>query len=319
MRIYDPIITANRPNSFEFPKVYIWVKKMSYFEDYLKIRRTLGLSELTLNTEKESHERLWAFLNYPENILAINKQNIIAYSEDLVKQNLGPNTRRKLLSNLRPFYVFAVNEGWIYQSPMSRITLPSRQQESPKVLSFEQIKNLFDAPDLNTFIGLRDRTIMELMYSSALRRSEILTLNASNFSEDYRCVTVLGKGNKESVLPVGKIAAHFLKFYIENVLPKVVPQKNDPIFISFNSKKSLKPKYLYQTIRDYGRKAQFKFDIGPHVFRYSIATHLADNGVDIRYIQEFLRHESPRTTTRYIEQGFKQLQSVHERTHPRGI
>ena len=111
---------------------------MSYFEDYLKIRRTLGLSELTLNTEKESHERLWAFLNYPENILAINKQNIIAYSEDLVKQNLGPNTRRKLLSNLRPFYVFAVNEGWIYQSPMSRITLPSRQQESPKVLSFEQ-------------------------------------------------------------------------------------------------------------------------------------------------------------------------------------
>jgi integrase/recombinase XerD len=294
-------------------------KKMNHFEHYLQVRETLGLSESTLQTEKESHERLWCFLNYPKDILDITKQNFISYAEHLVAENLKPNTRRKLLGSLRAFYQYAVKEGWIYQSPMNRIALPSKQEEPPKVLSFEQIKILFDLPDLNTFIGLRDRTMMELMYSSALRRSEVLSIKLSDFSEDYRCIKVIGKGNKEAVLPVGKIPAHFLRFYCEEVLPKVTDRIHEVIFISFNSKESLKPKYLYQTIRDYGRKAQFKFDIGPHVFRYSIATHLAESGVDVRYIQEFLRHECPRTTTRYIEQGFKQLQSIHERTHPRAI
>jgi integrase/recombinase XerD len=158
---------------------------------------------------------------------------------------------------------------------------------------------------------------MELMYSSALRRSELVELKTSSFLDDYRCVKVMGKGTKESILPVGKLAAHFLKFYIEHVLPEPIKQNDNNVFISFNRQEPLKSKYVYQMVRDYGRKAQFKFDISPHVFRYSIATHLADNGVDVKFIQDFLRHESPRTTTRYIEQGFKQLQSVHERTHPR--
>ncbi len=290
---------------------------MNYFDHYLRIRKTAGLSEMTLQTEIECHKKLWNFLEVSGDELKITREQILSYSEYLSELDLKPNTRRKLLGNLRSFYEYAVRQGWIVLSPMNRIQLPSKREDPPKVLSVPQMKTLLALPDLNTALGIRDRTIMELMYSSALRRSEILTLKASSFFENYRRVRVLGKGNKEAVLPVGKLPAHFLKFYSEEVLKGFHHRKNDCLFISVYSGDILKAKYLYQMIRDYGRQANFKIEIGPHVFRYSIATHLAEEGVDVKFIQEFLRHESPRTTTRYIEQGFKQLQSIHERTHPR--
>ena len=290
---------------------------MRPFDRFLESQRASKKSERTLETQIESHKRLWRFLGEPIDELKITAEQLKEYTEYLYEENLKPNTRRKLLGNLKTFYEYAQKQNWILFNPMRKIKLPAQRFEVPKVLSIEQMKTLLSLPDLNTALGLRDRAMLELMYSSGLRRSELIALTPLCFSEKYRCIRFIGKGKKESVLPVSKLAAHFIEYYIENVLPNLPRKINNCVFTSLLSGAALNSKYIYQRVVAYGKEANFNFSISPHTFRYSIATHLAEQGADVRMIQEFLRHDNPRTTTRYIAQGFKQLQSVHTETHPR--
>ena len=291
-----------------------------HFERYYKIRR-VALKAVTLDKEYLAHQEFWNFLkarNFKGDELSVVRKDLQDYAAKQFKNKaIKSNTARNKIYVLKHFYHEAVLQGWILSSPWAGITLPKVEQNPIEVLTVKQMKQLLEAPDLNTIKGIRDRTIFELMYSSALRVGDLISLTADQFSGDYRTLRLKGKGDKESVLPVGKVAAHFMKFYTEQIYPKTNTKGHSELFVSLRSGQHMSKNVLYQLIGSYGKQLFQGRYLGTHVFRYSICTHLADEGVDIRLIQEFMRHGKPSTTMSYVHQSYQKLQQVFNDTHPR--
>ena len=292
----------------------------AYFEKYLTVHRTVK-KESSLKLESWKQEQFWRFLDYKGfkgDELQVKREHVQDYLKKLSEIELSPNTIWSYLTLIRPFYEYAVKENWIYRSPFLGIKLPQRKIEVNTVLSISQMKKLLDSPDLSTITGLRDKVMMELMYSCGLRRSEVCLLKVDDLAEDYRSLQVMGKGDKEAVLPVSKIAAHYLKHYLEKVYPSFNRHQQPYVFLSTFERTHLGDTQVQRIVKHYADQLGF-VGVSPHVFRYSVATHFDEEGVDIRYIQEFLRHESIGTTSRYIKQGFHRLQQIHKKTHPNSI
>ncbi len=291
------------------------------FERYAVLRRAAGIGERSIKTEADSHRWFWRFLEgrgFAGDELAVGKDDFQAYAQHVLqRQDLQANSKLTLIGTLRPFYKEAVRQEWILLNPMDDIQNPRKIRLPPRVLTVPQVKQLLEQPDLATAIGLRDRAILELFYSCALRRDELLSLRKENFSEGYRRLRFRGKGNKDAVLPVGKAAAHFTAFYTERLRPLLNRHGYPQLFLSALRFAPLSRETLTANLGAYGRKAEIKLPVTPHVFRYSIATHLAEENVDIRLIQAFLRHDDLDTTARYIRHSFQKLQDVHRATHPR--
>jgi integrase/recombinase XerD len=293
------------------------------FNEYCEIRRCTGIKEATLDGERDIHKHFWSYLKAIKHIgneLNGSRSLIQEYARE-VNCNIAISnySKRNRLQRLRPFYREAVKQEWILDDPMDTIILPKEEHNPIKVLTVKQMKALLEMPDISTQLGIRNRTMMELMYSSALRRSEILQVKAEDIGEDYRTIKVMGKGDKEVMLPVGRMAAHFLAFHLEHIWPKMNKFNRPEIFLSSRTGEPLGKTPFYLIIRAYADKLGLSEKIGPHVFRYSICTHLAELNVDIRLIQEFMRHEKISTTARYIKQSFEQLQKIHQKTHPRSL
>jgi integrase/recombinase XerD len=292
----------------------------TYFEKYSDAHQ--GVKTVSsLKLESWKHRQFWRYLQsqaFKGDELQVKREHVQDYLAHLNRQSLSENTCWSYLACIRPFYEYAVKENWIYYSPFLGVRLPKRKVEVSKVLNVSQMKELLEAPDLSTVTGLRDKIMMELMYSCGLRRSEVCALKTDDLAEDYRSLKVMGKGNKEAVLPVGKIAAHYLKHYLEQVHFSFNRLKSPHVFLSTFKRTPLSDGQVQRMVKSYADKLGLS-GISPHVFRYSIATHLDEEGVDIRYIQEFLRHECISTTSRYIKQGFHRLQQVHKRTHPSSL
>ena len=291
-----------------------------YFQKYLQLPHICSKTEGTIRTESANQKRFWGYLNetgFDGDELKVTGKEAEEYIQHLTALGQKANTIRTTIGVLSTFYREAVRQDWILKNPFSMVKQPRKIEEPCSVLSVQQIKHLLSSPDLNTYTGFRDRVILELFYSCALRRHEISQVKSADFGGDFRSIRVLGKGQKEAILPVGKMAAHFLKFYIEKVWGNLNKSGCDELFLSCYTGKQLNDYQIYRIVKGCGVLAGFKETITPHTFRYSIATHLDEEGVDIRYIQEFLRHEDLGTTARYIKQGFHRLQSVHHNTHPR--
>jgi integrase/recombinase XerD len=200
---------------------------------------------------------------------------------------------------------------------MAGIHIPQPVKTPVQILTIKQMKELMTLPDLDTARGIRDRTMLELFYSCAFRLHEITTLTPDNFTEDYRRVKVRGKGSKDAVLPVGRMAAHFTRFYTEKIYPVLNRHSTDKLFLSVTTAAPLDKHVVYNSLRTYLKQIVPDRNIGTHIFRYSICTHLSEAGVDIRLLQEFMRHEKISTTARYIKRTFSRLQDTHKQTHPR--
>jgi site-specific recombinase XerD len=290
------------------------------FEKYLLIRRASGISEQSLKNETVAHQNLWKFLKHEVTELQVAASMLREYALQVnLNENYSVNTKRLRISALIPFYTSALAEGWILSNPIKTIKIPRREYPVPVVLNIAQMKSLMEQPNLNSWVGLRDRAIMELMWTSGLRANEIIELPCDAFSEDYRRIKVTGKGLKQAVLPVGKMASGYMKFYHLKLRPMVARKVDGVMFVSANTGEALHITVLNSLISKYCKKAEIKGRVFPHCFRYSVATHLSEDGADIRYIQHFLRHESLDTTSRYIQMSIQRLKQVHSQTHPREI
>jgi site-specific recombinase XerD len=292
----------------------------SIFEKYLLIRRASGISEQTLKNEMVAHKRLWKTLGKDITELQVTASIMREYALQVnLNESDSINTKRLRISALIPFYKTALAEGWILSNPLKAIKIPRREHPVPIVLNIAQMKSLMEQPNLNSWVGLRDRAIMELMWSSGLRANEIIELPCDAFSEDYRRMKITGKGLTQAVLPVGKMASGYMKFYHLKLRTMVARKVDGAMFVSANTGEALQTISLNSIISKYGKKADIKGRVFPHCFRYSVATHLSEDGADIRYIQEFLRHTSLDTTSRYIRMSVQRLKQVHGNTHPREI
>lgn len=286
-----------------------------YFNQYRKIRLAAGISKPTLDSEYNCHKKLWKFLK-AKGELSITKTQILSYARHITSNpSYTDNTKHQRIKGLSSFYNEALKQQWILVNPMAGMRYPKRTQVLPKVLSIKQMKQLLNLPDLGTLKGIRDRTIFELAYSCGLRAREILLIRDNMFYEDYTRLRIIGKGNKEAILPVGRMAAYFLRFYVKHVWPRLQKHNLPELFLSCTTGKPLWDSALRNIYAKYGRKINLK--ISPHMIRYSICSHLSDEGVDIRLIQEFMRHDSIETTARYIRQDFHKMQAVHKQAHPR--
>ena len=222
-------------------------------------------------------------------------------------------TIARKISVLRSFFKFLVREEIIESTPMAGIVTPKLEKNLPKFLSVEEMARLLSAPPEDTLIGLRDRAIMELIYGSGIRVSELVSLNVGAIDVIGEVVKVRGKGKKERLAPVGSGAVRALMKYMEFLTLK---GRKDPLFISGRGKR-LRRGDIRILFERYMKKIALKEKISPHVIRHSFATHMLDAGADLRSIQELLGHESISTTQRYTHVTTERLKRAYEKSHPR--
>ena len=295
-----------------------WGQAVSDFQIYLQIER--GLSENSIENYTLDIQAFQKFLE-------IEKINIspLECEEEILKQfiyetakALSPYTQARRIAGLRSFFDYLIFEKYITSNPTDLIETPKLGRKLPDVLSIEEIELLIDHLDLQHPQGHRNRAILETLYGSGLRVSELIKLNLSNLFFKESLIRVTGKGNKQRLVPMGIIAKKYLNIYIEEVRTnqKIQTEFKDVLFLNRNGK-GLTRQMIFTLIRALAIKAGIKKKISPHTFRHSFATHLLENEADLRSIQILMGHESITTTEMYTHLDTHHLRSVIEKYHPR--
>jgi integrase/recombinase XerD len=295
-----------------------WHQALSDFQMYLKIER--GLSK---NSIENYTLDILAFQNFL-NSEKIN-QTPIECTQEVVKKFiyetakvLSSHTQARRIAGLRSFFDYLIFEKYRVSNPTDLIETPKLGRKIPDVLSLNEIELLIEHLDLGHPQGQRNRAILETLYGSGLRVSELINLSLSNLFFKESLIRVTGKGNKQRLVPMGVIAKKYLKIYVQNIraIQKIQPECQDVVFLNRNGKR-LTRQMIFTLIRSLALKANIQKKIGPHTFRHSFATHLLENNADLRTIQILMGHESITTTEIYTHLDTHHLRSVVEQFHPR--
>jgi len=295
-----------------------WQNTIKEYKMYLKIER--GLSKNTIDSYTKDLEKLCLFLK--ENNISISP---IAIDTDIVKQfiyevakNLNPRSQARIISGLRSFFDYLVFEEYRNTNPTDLLETPKIGTKLPDTLSQDEIDALIDAIDLSHPQGERNRTIFETIYSCGLRVSEAITLKNSDLFFEEGFIRVLGKGNKERYVPIHENAQRYITIYQKAIRNHIFPQKGfeDTLFLNRRGK-GLSRQMIFMILKDLAIKIDLKKKISPHTLRHSFATHLLQNGADLRAIQQMLGHESITTTEVYVHVDKSYLKQVVETFHPR--
>lgn len=271
-----------------------------------------GLSINTIEAYKRDIEKFTKILkvNCHSSFSEVNSLHIVAYLSTLKRQGYASASIYRALIAVKVFFRFLTREGVIQSNPALYLETPKLWQLIPEVLTCEEVELLIKQPDEKVWQGARDRAILEILYASGLRVSELCSLDIH--SVDDRVVRVMGKGGKERVVPIGEEAINALDHYL-NFRDKIEQQ---PLFIN-NRGKRIDRNAVWKMIKEYAKKAGIEKNISPHTLRHSFATHLLDNGADLRIIQEMLGHASISSTERYTHVSQSKLREAFESFHPR--
>lgn len=278
----------------------------------------VGLSQNSLLAYRTDTNALCYFLN-------INKISLIdAQQVDLANyivfrsQQVSPRTTARTLSTLRRFYRWLLRENVIKSDPTAQLKSPSIPKTLPNSLSEKEIEKLLDTPDVTTAYGLRDRTMIELMYASGLRVSELLGLELGQIDLNVGLIRVMGKGSKERIVPVGEVALEFIQDYIKTARHALVSHKlSSSLFLSSRGV-GMSRQAFWQIIKRHALLAGIKGHVSPHSLRHAFATHLLNHGADLRTLQMLLGHSDLSTTQIYTHVATARLQEIHKKHHPRG-
>lgn len=242
-------------------------------------------------------------------------QQFISWIHEL---GMTATSQARIISGLKAFFKFLVLEDVLKQNPCDLLEAPKTRRKLPDTLSVEELNMLFNAIDLSTPEGTRNKAILETMYSCGLRVTELTELRISNIYADVEFVRVIGKGNKERLIPIGSSALKYIQIYLESIRPHIVPKKNaeDIVFLNRRGAK-LSRVMIFYIIKTLTEKAGLRKNIHPHTLRHSFATHLVEGGADLRAVQEMLGHESISTTEIYTHLDREFLRDTLHRFHPR--
>jgi integrase/recombinase XerD len=283
---------------------------------YLEIEKGLARNTV-LSYEQELHK----FGEYLEekkiDHCALTENDAVEFikAESIKGNSLA--TQAHLMSVLKTFYKFLILEEKIDYNPVSNISSPQQWKTLPKYLTIEQVAELLETPDVSKPRGLRDKAILELMYATGLRISELINLKLDNLYMEDSFIRVLGKGNKERVVPFGEEAKKHLSAYLETARPLLLKKNTgDTVFLSHLGRKFSRMG-LWKVIKGYGMKVGVGSVLTPHVLRHSFATHLLEQGADLRSIQMMLGHSSISTTEIYTYVAKKKVKQIYDQFHPR--
>ena len=283
---------------------------------YLKIER--GLSDASISSYKQDLKQYSQYLK-DENVTGvedITTEILVAFLQFLSENNKSSKTIRRVQSTLRNFYQFLQFERIIDTNPALRLSTPKEERELPVVLSIEEMETLLQAPD-KTPQGIRDNAIMELLYASGLRVSELINLKLSDLNLDMGFIHVYGKGDKERIVPTTEYVAEKLNDYIKNQRLMLLKHENTDILFLTNRGKGFTRQGLWKTIKKYVLISGISKNITPHTFRHSFATHLIENGADLRAVQEMLGHSDISTTQVYTQISATKIREMYKQFHPR--
>lgn len=284
---------------------------------YLKVER--GLSENTINSYGIDLKLFLEYLRENEipSFKQVNKEVIVNYMQSEKNNNKANSSILRSVSSLRKFFQYLAQEKIIEKDPMLLIDTPKKKQHLPQVLTKEEVEKLLRLPNTGQVLGLRDRAMLELMYATGLRISEIINLKLEDLHLTMGTLQTLGKGHKERIVPVGDEAIKWVNRYLEEARPKLLKQKrSNYLFLNFHGN-NLTRQGVWKNLKAEVRKAGIQKNITPHTLRHSFATHILENGADLRIVQELLGHADISTTQIYTHLSNKQLADIYNRAHPR--
>lgn len=297
-----------------------WSPYIKSFQSYLKIER--GLSKNTIANYTFDLERLCTFLN--ENNISVAPEKI---AEETIQQfiyavskEVNARSQARIISGLKSFFSYLIFEDYRADSPMELIEAPKIGRKLPDTLSVEDIDNLIAAVDLSTPEGERNRAILETLYSCGLRVSELVSLKISDLFFDEGFVKITGKGNKQRFVPIAESTQRYIESYKDNIRNhlNIAKGHEDTLFLNRRGKQ-LTRAMVFTIIKTLAVKINLQKNISPHTLRHSFATHLLENGADLRSIQMMLGHESITTTEVYVHLDRKHLTQIIHTFHPRKV
>ena len=257
----------------------------------------------------------WAKANNITPITTV-ANNLLAYLAERANHNLSLKSLGRLISTLRRFYRYLLRENKIKIDPTLNLKRPATTKSLPGAISAAMVEKILTTPDIRITQGLRDRAMLELMYAGGLRVSELITLEISMLTLDAQCIRLTGKGRKTRLVPYGDFAADWLDRYLREARPQLHRCPCNALFLS-RLGKPLSRQMFWRLIKQYAAQAGIRNRISPHSLRHSFATHMVDNGADLRSVQLLLGHSSISTTQIYTHVARRRLSALHARHHPR--
>lgn len=296
-----------------------WRSAIKGFQAYLKLEKSL--SDNSIEAYSRDIEKLSQYSDSqlvklkPELITLTNLREFINWINEL---GMIPSSQARILSGIKAFYKYLLMEDIIKSDPSELLESPKIRRKLPDTLSYEEINKIIAALDLSKPEGMRNKAILETLYGSGLRVSELTELKLSNLYLDIEFIKVTGKGNKERLVPIGSEAIKSLKIWIENVRVHNTIKKGEEDYVFLNRRGTkLSRQIIFLTIKGLAETIGLKKKISPHTFRHSFATHLVEGGADLRAVQEMLGHESITTTEIYTHLDREYLKSTISQFHPR--
>ncbi len=277
-----------------------------------------GLSKNTLTAYRND---IQTFSNWYKgsSLLEVERVDLLDYLADRLKQGFSSRSTARSLSSLRAFYSHLTVRHNLKEDPTSRVESPKLGKSLPKTLSEEEVERLIQAPDVDDDIGLRDRAMLELIYACGLRVSELISLDILNINLRQGVIRVIGKGEKERLVPMGEEALHWIERYINKSRPNFIKADNKitEVFLSKRGKAMTRQTFWYR-LKEYAQLASINKELSPHTLRHAFATHLINHGADLRTVQLLLGHSSLSTTQIYTEVARHRMKELHNEHHPRG-
>ncbi|MDP5136506.1 site-specific tyrosine recombinase XerD [Rheinheimera baltica] len=292
------------------------VALISQFLDQLWLDK--GVSEHTLSAYGTDLKKFAGFIASKQyNLLNVDSVLVNSYLALRVDQQFSPRSTSRALSSLRQFYAYAHQSGKVVANPLNQLLNPKVGRSLPKTLSEQDVEALLMAPDITDPIQFRDKAMLELLYASGLRVSELVGLSMQQINLQHGLVRVIGKGSKERLVPMGEEAAHWLTRYLrEGRGDLLAGQLLDVVFPSSRAQQMTRQTFWHR-IKFYAKVAHIQAELSPHTLRHAFATHLLNHGADLRVVQMLLGHSDLSTTQIYTHVAQARLQSLHQQHHPR--
>jgi integrase/recombinase XerD len=286
------------------------------FLSYLRVEK--GLSDNTIQAYRRDMAKFAVFAGERKvGVMELRREHVVDFLGTLYRRNLDSRSVARHLVTIRHFFRFLLLEGAIESDPAANIESPKFRQSLPEFLSVDEVDRLLRQPDKNDVVGIRDRAMIELMYSTGLRVSELCGLRVSDLQMEPGCLRCIGKGNKERLVPVGKRALEAVQTYLRDARQALARGVASPYLFLNQKGHKLNRIAFWKILGEYGRKAGLRKSLTPHMLRHSFATHLLDRGADLRSVQMMLGHSDISTTqiyTHVVEERLKQVYNAH---HPR--
>ncbi|GAA0198688.1 site-specific tyrosine recombinase XerD [Kangiella japonica] len=293
------------------------INEIELFCDHVWMEQ--GLSDATLSSYRTDLKIFAAWLKLNKSgLLKADQSHIQSYLANRYKQKYSGRSTARLLSSLRKFYGYLCQQHRLQVDPTQQIENPKIQAPVPKTLSEQDVETLIAQPDLETAIGLRDRAMLELLYSSGLRITELISIEVNQIGFVQGVMRVIGKGDKERLVPIGEEALESIQVYLKYGRPELATAEgNDWLFLSTRGTNMTRQTFWHR-IKHYAKLAGIRSHISPHTLRHAFATHLLNHGADLRTLQMLLGHSDLSTTQIYTYVARERLKQLHSEHHPRG-